>query len=233
MAALPNRKQVAHSRPYKTMLTTALPDWKTSDDPVDYEPAVAFMESRVAAIREGTARELVWLTEHPPLYTAGTSAKPADLLDPNELPVYTTGRGGQFTYHGPGQRIAYVMLDLRNRQRDVRAFVRNLEQWIIEALSQFNVVGERRPGRIGIWIDMGPGKEAKIAAVGVRVRHWITYHGISFNLEPDLDHYAGIVPCGISEHGVTSLVDLGITATMADVDAALVDTFKVVFGRDS
>ena len=215
------------------MLTTALPDWKTSDDPVDYEPAVAFMESRVAAIREGTARELVWLTEHPPLYTAGTSAKPADLLDPNELPVYTTGRGGQFTYHGPGQRIAYVMLDLRNRQRDVRAFVRNLEQWIIEALSQFNVVGERRPGRIGIWIDMGPGKEAKIAAVGVRVRHWITYHGISFNLEPDLDHYAGIVPCGISEHGVTSLVDLGITATTADVDAALVDTFKVVFGRDS
>ncbi len=215
------------------MLTTALPDWKTSDDPVDYEPAVAFMESRVAAIREGTARELVWLTEHPPLYTAGTSAKPDDLLDPNELPVYTTGRGGQFTYHGPGQRIAYVMLDLRTRQRDVRAFVRNLEQWIIEALSQFNVVGERRPGRIGIWIDMGPGKEAKIAAVGVRVRHWITYHGISLNLEPDLDHYAGIVPCGISEHGVTSLVDLGITATMDDVDAALVDTFKVVFGPDS
>ena len=215
------------------MLTTALPDWKTSDDPVDYEPAVAFMESRVAAIREGTARELVWLTEHPPLYTAGTSAKPADLLDPNELPVYTTGRGGQFTYHGPGQRIAYVMLDLRTRQRDVRAFVRNLEQWIIEALSQFNVVGERRPGRIGIWIDMGPGKEAKIAAVGVRVRHWITYHGISFNVDPNLDHYAGIVPCGISEHGVTSLVDLGITATMADVDAALVDTFKTVFGPHS
>ena len=230
MATLPNSKQGDHGKALDEMITSAPLDWKSSDERVDYEPAVAFMESRVAGIRHGTARELMWLIEHPPLYTAGTSAKPADLLDPHALPVYNTGRGGQFTYHGPGQRIAYVMLDLRTRQRDVRAFVRNLEQWIIETLSRFNVVGERRQGRIGIWVDRGQGREAKIAAVGVRVRHWITYHGISLNVDPDLNHYAGIVPCGISDHSVTSLVNLGITATMLEVDSALMETFATVFG---
>ena len=211
------------------MISTALTEWKTSDGLIDYEPALNFMENRVAQIRDGEAHELVWLLAHPPLYTAGTSAKPTDLLDPGGFPVYETGRGGQYTYHGPGQRIAYVMLDLRSRRRDVRAFVRNLEQWIIVALKRFNVTGERRAGRIGIWIDRGRGKEAKIAAVGVRVRHWITYHGISLNVDPNLEHYRGIVPCGISEHGVTSLGDLGITATIADVDVALKDAFESVF----
>ena len=215
------------------MIATASPDWKTSDELIDYAPAIAAMEARVAAIRDDSARELVWLLEHPPLYTAGSSAKPTDLLDPNALPVFPTGRGGQYTYHGPGQRIAYVMLDLRTRQRDVRAFVRNLEQWVIETLARLNVSGERREGRIGIWIDQGRGTEAKIAAVGVRVRHWVTYHGISINVDPDLNHYGGIVPCGIAEHGVTSLVDLGITATIADVDVALRETFEPIFATDT
>ena len=188
------------------------------------------MEQRVAFIRSGRADELVWLLEHPPLYTAGASAKPSDLIDSDALPVYATGRGGQYTYHGPGQRIAYVMLDLRRRRRDVRAFVYSLEQWIIETLKRFSVTGERRPGRVGIWIDRGAGREAKIAAVGVRVRHWITFHGVSLNVEPNLDHYAGIIPCGVAEHGVTSLVDLGIPATMADIDGALMETFDAVFG---
>ncbi len=188
------------------------------------------MEQRVAFIRSGRADELVWLLEHPPLYTAGASAKPSDLIDSDALPVYATGRGGQYTYHGPGQRIAYVMLDLRRRRRDVRAFVYSLEQWIIETLKRFSVTGERRPGRVGIWIDRGAGREAKIAAVGVRVRHWITFHGVSLNVEPNLDHYAGIIPCGVAEHGVTSLVDLGIPATMADIDVALMETFDAVFG---
>ena len=233
MTALPNRKQGDLGVPSETMINKAAIDWKASEAPVDYDRAVAFMEERIAGIRSGDASELVWLLEHPPLYTGGTSAKPADLLDPGDFPVYATGRGGQYTYHGPGQRIAYVMLDLRPRRCDVRAYVHNLEQWIIATLAEFNVTGERREGRIGIWIDRGAGIEAKIAAVGVRVRHWITYHGISLNVEPELDHYAGIVPCGISEHGVTSLVDLDITATMADVDVALRKTFAEVFGAVS
>ena len=204
-------------------------DWKKSDTPVDYREAVAFMERRVAAIRSGREPELVWLLEHPPLYTAGTRAKPTDLLAPDALPVYATGRGGEYTYHGPGQRVAYVMLDLRRRKRDVRAFVRSLEQWVIETLTHFNVKGERRQGRVGIWIDQGGGQEAKIAAIGIRVRHWITFHGVSINVEPSLEHYAGIVPCGITEHGVTSLADLGILATISDMDVALMETFPSIF----
>ncbi len=207
-------------------------DWKISDAPEPYEAAVAAMEARVAEIREGSAREQVWLLEHPPLYTAGTSADPADLLDPDRLPVYPTGRGGQYTYHGPGQRVAYVMLDLRARGPDVRAFVRDLEQWLIDTLAVFNLRGERRPGRVGIWIDQGGGNEAKIAALGVRVRRWVTYHGVALNVEPDLDHYAGIIPCGVSEHGVTSLAAEGVTATMAEVDIALKASFERVFGQE-
>ena len=203
-------------------------EWSVSAGPVDYPRAVAAMEARVAAIRAGRAAEQVWLLEHPPLYTAGTSAKPGDLLDAGAFPVHASGRGGRYTYHGPGQRIAYVMLDLRRRRRDVRAFVRTLEQWVIETLGRFGVAGERRPGRIGIWIDRG-GREAKIAAVGVRVRHWITFHGVSINVAPDLDHYAGIVPCGVAGHGVTSLADLGLEATMAEFDGALKATFDAVF----
>ena len=204
-------------------------EWQISETPVPYPEAVAAMERRVAEIRAGTAPELVWLLEHPPLYTAGTSARPEDLLDPR-FPVFQSGRGGQYTYHGPGQRIAYVMLDLRRRGPDVRAFVCNLENWVIAVLAGFGVRGERRDGRVGVWVDRGRnGGDAKIAAVGVRVRHWITFHGISLNVEPDLQHYAGIVPCGISDAGVTSLVDLGITASMAEVDAALRHCFETVF----
>ena len=205
-------------------------EWQISDTPVGYEEAVAAMEARVADIQEHSAAELVWLLEHPALYTAGTGARPEDLLDGSFLPVRATGRGGKYTYHGPGQRVAYVMLDLRERGRDVRRHVNLLEEWLIRVLEQFNVVGERREGRIGIWIDQGGGREVKIAAVGVRVRHWITYHGVSLNVEPDLDHYRGIVPCGIGEHGVTSLVDLGIPVTTAEVDSALMEAFGKVFG---
>ena len=230
MTALPKRKRNDIGDLSDSMIESATPDWKANDTPVDYEAAVAAMEARVAAIRSGDAPELVWLLEHPPLYTAGTSAKDRDLIDPGPFPVYASGRGGQYTYHGPGQRIAYVMLDLRKRRRDVRGFVRDLEQWVIDTLALFNVTGERRAGRIGIWIDRGAGSEAKIAAIGVRVRHWITFHGISLNVEPDLSHYAGIVPCGISDHGVTSLVDLGITASTADVDLALKQAYEGVFG---
>ena len=205
------------------------PDWAVSAAPVDYPVAVAAMEARVAAIRAGRAPEQVWLLEHPPIYTAGTSASPAELRDAGAFPIYATGRGGRYTYHGPGQRIAYVMLDLRRRGRDVRAFVRALEQWVIAALARFGVVGERRPGRVGIWIDLGGGREAKIAAVGVRVRHWITFHGVSINVAPDLGHYAGIVPCGVAAHGVTSLADLGVAASMEELDGALEATFEPVF----
>ena len=205
-------------------------EWQISDTPVGYEEAVAAMEARVADIREHSAAQLAWLLEHPALYTAGTGARPEDLLDGSLLPVRATGRGGKYTYHGPGQRVAYVMLDLRERGRDVRRHVNLLEEWLIRALERFNVVGERREGRVGIWIDQGGGREVKIAAVGVRVRHWITYHGVSLNIEPDLDHYRGIVPCGIGEHGVTSLVDLGIPVTTAEVDAALMEAFGKVFG---
>jgi lipoyl(octanoyl) transferase len=208
-------------------------DWATSSRLVTYEDAVAFMEARAAAIAAGEANELVWLLEHPPLYTAGVSAKPADLLDPDRFPVHQTARGGQFTYHGPGQRVAYVMLDLNRRQKDVRAFVQALEAWVIGALDRFNVKGEIRPGRVGVWVERkgaGWSREDKIAAIGVKLRHWVSFHGVSLNVEPDLDHFAGIVPCGQTKHGVTSLVDLGLPMTLADADEALKSAFIEVFG---
>jgi lipoyl(octanoyl) transferase len=210
-------------------------EWRITDEPVPYPAAMEVMEARVAAIREGTASELVWLLEHPPLYTAGTSARDEDLLDPGDAPVYRTGRGGQFTYHGPGQRVAYVMIDLRRRGRaDLRAFVHDLEAWMIATLALFGVRAERREGRVGIWVDRRPfgglpGTEDKIAAIGVRVRHWVTFHGVALNVDPDLGRYAGIVPCGIREHGVTSLHALGHLATLSEVDAALRHTWSAVF----
>jgi lipoyl(octanoyl) transferase len=212
-------------------------EWRCSDRPVPYEEAVAAMEQRIAAIRAGGAPELVWLLEHPPLYTAGTSARPEDLLEPRRLPVYKSGRGGQYTYHGPGQRIAYVMLDLDRHGRDVRCHVWRLEEWMIRTLARFNVKGERREGRIGVWV-VNPGgtggREDKIAAIGVRVRHWVSYHGVALNVDPDLDQFRGIVPCGvqpeISGHGVTSLARLGIIASMPEIDIALRSTFEEVFG---
>jgi lipoyl(octanoyl) transferase len=206
--------------------------WRIEDAPVPYEAAVAAMEARVAAIRDGAAPELVWLLEHPAIYTAGTSAQPADLLDPDRLPVYKTGRGGQYTYHGPGQRVAYVLLDLNRHGRDVRCHVWRLEEWMIRSLAQFNLTGERRDGRVGVWIAGPGGRDDKIAAIGVRVRRWVSYHGVALNVAPDLDHFRGIVPCGISDHGVTSLAALGVAATMADVDAALSATFDEVFEGD-
>lgn len=209
-------------------------EWRIETAPVDYPAAVDFMERRVADIRAGRAPEMVWLLEHPPLYTAGTSAKDEDLLDPARFAVYRSGRGGQFTYHGPGQRVAYVMLDLKRRGGDVRRFVQDLEAWIIAALARFNVEGERRPGRVGIWVARPSGREDKIAAIGVRLRHWVSYHGIAINVEPDLSHFEGIVPCGIpggiQGHGVTSLVDLGLPVTLADLDVALKLAFDEVFG---
>lgn len=209
-------------------------EWRIERRPVDYPEAVAAMEARVAAIRDGSARELAWLLEHPPIYTAGTSADEADLLDPR-FPIYRTGRGGEFTYHGPGQRVAYLLLDLKRRNPDVRAYVRDLEEWLIRTLARFNVKGERREGRVGIWVDRGPytgerGREDKIAAIGVRLRRWVSFHGVALNVEPDLSHFEGIVPCGIRGHGVTSLVQLGIPATLDDVDTALMGTFPEVFG---
>jgi lipoyl(octanoyl) transferase len=207
------------------------PEWRISDGPVPYDEALATMETRVADIRAGRAGELIWLLEHPPLYTAGTSSKPQDLLQPLRLPVHAAGRGGQYTYHGPGQRVAYTMLDLRQRRQDVRRFVGDLEDWVIRTLARFNVRGERRAGRVGVWVVRDGGqREDKIAAIGVRIRHWVSFHGISINVEPDLTHYAGIVPCGIAEHGVTSLVDLGLLVTMTDLDMALAETFDEVFG---
>jgi lipoyl(octanoyl) transferase len=212
--------------------TTAI-EWRHSDRAVPYEDAVAEMESRIAAIRAGAAPELVWLLEHPPLYTAGTSARPADLLDPQRLPVFRSGRGGQYTYHGPGQRVAYVMLDLDRHGRDVRCHVWRLEEWMIRTLARFNLNGERRDGRIGVWVAGSGGREDKIAAIGVRVRHWVSYHGVALNVDPDLDHFRGIVPCGVdpavSGYGVTSLARLGITAGMAEIDIALRATFDEVF----
>ncbi|HWU54960.1 MAG TPA: lipoyl(octanoyl) transferase LipB [Rhizomicrobium sp.] len=207
---------------------TGLVEWKISDQPVSYPDALAHMETRAAAIAEHKAGEQVWLLEHPPIYTAGTSAQDTDLIDAR-FPVYRTGRGGQFTYHGPGQRVGYVMLDLKSRRPDVRAYVRDLEQWLIETLAEFNVKGERREGRVGIWVQRGI-REDKIAALGVRIKRWVTLHGVALNVEPDLTHFAGIVPCGISAHGVTSLADLGIPATMADVDVALKRSFRKIFG---
>ena len=208
--------------------------WAVSAGQVAYPDAVAAMEARAAAIAEGRAGELVWLLEHPPLYTAGVSAKPSDLLDPDRFPVFETGRGGQFTYHGPGQRVAYVMLDLTKRRRDVRAFVAALEAWVIGALARFNVVGEVRQGRVGVWVErrqVGEAtREEKIAAIGVKLRRWVSFHGISLNVEPDLGHFSGIVPCGQTEHGVTSLVDLGLPVTLDEADAALKASFAEVFG---
>jgi lipoyl(octanoyl) transferase len=212
--------------------------WAVSAGLVDYESAVAAMETRAAAIAADEAGELVWLLEHPPLYTAGVSAKQSDLLDPDRFPVFQTGRGGQFTYHGPGQRVAYVMLDLRKRGRDVTRFVADLERWIIGALDVFNIKGEVRDGRVGVWVERkGPGwaREDKIAAIGVRLRKWVSFHGIAFNVEPELEHFSGITPCGISgpQYGVTSLVDLGLPVTMSDADAALRSSFERVFGATS
>jgi lipoyl(octanoyl) transferase len=209
--------------PVKTQL-----EWRIGDAPVAYPDALAAMEARAAAIADGTAGEMVWLLEHPPIYTAGTSAKDADLIDAR-FPVYRTGRGGQFTYHGPGQRVGYVLLDLRRRKPDVRAYVHDLEQWLIETLALFNVKGERREGRVGIWVQRGL-KEDKIAALGVRIKRWVTFHGVALNVDPDLSHFSGIVPCGVRAHGVTSLADLGIMVSMADVDIALKQSFKTIFG---
>jgi lipoyl(octanoyl) transferase len=223
----------ARARPW--LETAGAPDagsveWRIGPGRVAYSDALAVMEERVAAIREGAAPELVWLLEHPPLYTAGTSARIQDLLAPRRFPVFAAGRGGQYTYHGPGQRVAYVMLDLQRRKPDLRRYISQLEEWVICTLAQFNVRGERRNGRIGIWVVEPGGREAKIAAIGVRVRRWVTYHGVAINLDPDLEHFSGIVPCGISGFGVTSLAALGLTTTMAELDAALRATFDEVFG---
>lgn len=205
---------------------------KTSDDLVEYPDALRLMEERVAAIRAGTDPEMVWLLEHPPLYTAGTSAKATDLLNPR-FPVFETGRGGEYTYHGPGQRVGYVMLDLKKRQRvpDIKRYVWQLEEWIIRALSDFGVKGERREGRVGIWVAHD-GTESKIAALGVRIRHWVTYHGIAINVDPELSHFGGIVPCGIREFGVTSFHDRGVRISMNDLDAALIRHWAGVFEAD-
>ncbi len=210
-------------------------EWRVEDAPVAYPDAVAFMEARVADIRAGLAQEMVWLLEHPPIYTAGTSASDDELCDPGRFPVYRSGRGGRFTYHGPGQRVAYAMLDLKRRNPDLRRFVHNLEDWVIQALAGFNVRGERRTDRIGIWVERGAfggpnGQEDKIAAIGVRVRRWVSYHGIAINVDPDLSHFDCIVPCGITEHGVTSLTDLGLAVTLADLDVVLRQAFEKTFG---
>ena len=208
-------------------------EWLVSDKAIPYPEAVALMEARVADIATERAPELVWLLEHPPLYTSGTSGKATDLLDPR-FPIFASGRGGQLTYHGPGQRVAYVMLDLRKRRQDVRAFVAALENWVIDALASFNVVGEVRTCRVGVWVDRKepglPVREEKIAAIGVKLRRWVSFHGISLNVEPDLSHFDGIIPCGITEHGVTSLVDQGLPVTMDEVDTALKASFERVFG---
>ena len=214
-----------------------MPAFTTLPGLAPYPETLARMEAHVTAIASGTAPEAVWLLEHPPLYTAGTSAKPQDLTDPGRFPVFNAGRGGQYTYHGPGQRVAYVMLDLNHRGRDVRQFVCALEAWVIGTLATFNVKGERRPGRVGVWVTRpdqvpnpdGTPREDKIAAIGVKLRRWVSFHGISINVEPNLDHFSGIVPCGIREHGVTSLVDLGLPVTLADLDAALIAEFAKHF----
>jgi lipoyl(octanoyl) transferase len=221
-----------------TPLVLSRPDWKVRGGLLPYPEAVAFMEERAEAISAGRADEMVWLVEHPPIYTAGTSAKDADLIDAR-FPVFKSGRGGQFTYHGPGQRVGYVMLDLKRRVHpktgpDVRKYVHDLEEWLIRALAKFDVKGERREGRVGIWVQRGQNsknpREDKIAALGVRVRRWVTFHGVSFNVDPNLSDFTGIVPCGISEHGVTSLHDLGVLVSMAEVDVALKAAFEEVFG---
>ncbi len=212
-------------------------EWIIQDGLTDYDTAVEFMEARANAIAAGDAGELIWLVEHPPLYTAGTSAEIKDLVDPDRFPVFTSKRGGQYTYHGPGQRVVYVMLDLNKRGRDVRAFVKQLETWVIDTLEQFNIKGEVRDGRVGVWVERpdkpltatGHTAEDKIAAIGIRLRKWVSFHGISINVEPDLSHFTGIVPCGITEHGVTSLVDMGLPVTMDDLDIALRESFAKIF----
>ena len=213
-------------------------EWRVETGLTAYADALAFMEARVDRIRSGEAGELVWLVEHPPLYTAGTSARSADLVEPDRFPVYEAGRGGEYTYHGPGQRVAYVMLDLKRRREDVRAFVAALEEWIIGTLGRFNVRGERREDRVGVWVVRpdrpaaadGRPAEDKIAAIGIRLRRWVSFHGIAINVEPDLSHFSGIIPCGVADHGVTSLVDLGLPVAMADLDLALKSAFADVFG---
>jgi lipoyl(octanoyl) transferase len=215
-------------------------EWKISDGLTDYETALTEMEARADAIARGEADELIWLVEHPPLYTAGTSAKIDDLVEPDRFPVYDTRRGGQYTYHGPGQRVAYAMLDLNKRGKDVRKFVQTMEEWVIAALAEFNVKGEIREGRVGVWVERddkpltvtGKKAEDKVAAIGLRIRKWVSFHGLSINVEPDLSHFDGIVPCGITEYGVTSLVDLGLPVTMDDVDIALKRAFENVFAQD-
>jgi len=204
-------------------------DWRVDDEVTAYPDAVEAMETRVAGIRNSSASELIWLTEHPPLYTAGSSADPTELISPDRFPVFQTGRGGKHTYHGPGQRIAYVMMDLKARNSDVRKYVRALEEWIILTLARFTVKGERREGRIGVWVVLPGKQEAKIAAIGVRVRRWVTLHGLSINVDPDLSHYGGIIPCGISDFGVTSLAALGQFPTIPEVDMALKETFPQAF----
>ena len=209
-------------------------EWQIASGLTPYPDATATMQARVAAIRDGTATEAVWLVEHPPLYTAGTSARAQDLVDPTRFPTFEAGRGGQWTYHGPGQRTAYVMLDLTRprgmlRERDVRCYVHALEEWLIRTLRHFNITGERRPGRIGIWVAEG-GQEAKIGAIGVRVSRWVTWHGAALNVEPDLTHFTGIIPCGVPEHGVTSIAALGRVVTMEEVDAALRSVWPEIFG---
>lgn len=212
-------------------------EWLISDQPIPYPDALSLMDQRVADIRDGKAPEMVWLLEHPPLYTAGTSAADDELIDHDRFPVYQTGRGGRYTYHGPGQRVAYVMLDLKKRGGDVRKYVCNLEEWVIRTLSDFNIIGERRDGRVGIWVRQGAPNnpvagEDKIAAIGVRIRRWVTFHGIAINVDPDLEHFSGIVPCGIAEHGVTSLWDQGVTATTFDVDNVLKARFGEIFDME-
>jgi lipoyl(octanoyl) transferase len=213
----------------RAQATTNGVEWRTDEGLVPYPEALAVMEERVAAIRDRGAPELVWLLEHPPLYTAGTSADPSELLEPERFPVFAAGRGGRYTYHGPGQRVAYLVLDLKRRGPDVRRYVERIEELVIRTLARLGVRGERRAGRIGIWVETAPGREAKIAAIGVRVRRWVSFHGVAINLCPDLAHFHGIVPCGISEHGVTSLHALGVTVGMPELDAALRAGFAEVF----
>jgi lipoyl(octanoyl) transferase len=207
--------------------------WEIADNRLPYPLAHERMKTRAAAIAAGEADELIWLLEHPPLYTAGTSANPSDLVAPDQFDVFETGRGGQYTYHGPGQRVAYAMLDLRTRGRDVSSFVRGLEQWIIDALSEFDVTAERRCGRVGVWVTREDGREEKIAAIGVRLKKWVSFHGISINVDPNLSHFGGIVPCGITEHGVASLASLGKEVTMTQLDMALKSCFENIFGPTS
>ncbi len=211
-------------------------EWKISDQLVPYDLALQDMEKRVESIAQGTESECIWLLEHPPIYTAGTSANPQDLIHPDRFPIHKTGRGGQYTYHGPGQRIAYVMLNLKKRNPDIKAFIFKLEEWIINTLQDFNIKGERREGRVGVWVarpELGIEREDKIAAIGIRIRKWVTFHGIAINIDPELDHYKGIVPCGINTHGVTSLVDLGQLISMEEFDISLKRNFGLIFNPEN